>query len=196
MASIIPDGAGDAVTVRLPVRIVVTGAESTGKTTLARQLANRMGVLWVPEQSRAYAERVQRPLNAEDVSAIGSEQIAAEDAAVADSIKREYHVLVLDTDLISTVVYARHYYGSCPAWIEAEALARRADLYLLCASDLPWTPDGIRDRPMHRHELDRAFREAMLEFKVAFCDVNGLDADRLVSALRCIQVEDFGGMPG
>jgi NadR type nicotinamide-nucleotide adenylyltransferase len=182
------------VTSRLPVRIVVTGAESTGKTTLARQLADHFGALWVPEQARAYAERMQRPLTIEDVSAIGSAQIAAEDAAIADAIKHEHRMLVLDTDLISTVVYARHYYGTCPAWIEAEAVARRADLYLVCASDLPWTPDGIRDRPMHRQELDRAFREAMLEFKLSYDGVSGLGDDRFASALRAIPVRGFGGM--
>ena len=66
-----------------PRRIVVTGSESTGKTTLARQLAERLGARWVPEQSREYAARVGRPLTAGDVEAIANEQIAAEDAAIA-----------------------------------------------------------------------------------------------------------------
>ena len=102
-------------------RIAVTGSESTGKTTLARDLADHFGVLWVREQSRSYAERVRHALTAEDVSPIASEQIAAEDAALVEAARRGDRWLFLDTDLVSTVVYARHYYGSCPSWIEAEA---------------------------------------------------------------------------
>ena len=59
-------------------RLVVTGSESTGKTTLARELATHFGSVWVAEQARTYAERVNRELTAEDVSPIASEQIAAE----------------------------------------------------------------------------------------------------------------------
>ena len=102
-----------------PTRIVVTGSESTGKTTLARDLAAHFGAQWVPEQSRSYAERVRRELKADDVAPIASEQIAAEDAALVEAIRTRRRWLFLDTDLLSTVVYARHYYGSCPAWIEA-----------------------------------------------------------------------------
>ena len=47
--------------------------------------------------------------------------------------------MLLDTDLVSTVVYSRHYYGDCPAWIEAAAVRRLADLYLLHDIDVPWT---------------------------------------------------------
>ena len=168
-------------------RIVVTGSESTGKTTLASELAGHCGVLWVPEQSRAYAERANRALGADDVSAIASTQIAAEDAALAETQRRGDRLLFLDTDLLSTVVYARHYYGACPQWIEAEARARHGDLYLLSALDIPWVPDGIRDRPLHREELHREFREAIVEFQLTSCLVQGLETRRFQSALDCLR---------
>ena len=171
-------------------RVVVTGSESTGKTTLAHDLAAHFGSLWVAEQSRTYAERANRPLSAEDVAPIASAQIAAEDAALTDAQRRGDHWLFFDTDLLSTVVYARHYYGACPSWIEAETFARRGDLYLLAEIDIPWTPDAVRDRPAHREELDRAFREALVEFKVASCHVRGLGEHRLASALKCIASVD------
>ena len=167
-------------------RIVVTGSESTGKTTLARDLAAHFGVLYVREQAREYAERARRSLTAEDVSPIASEQIAAEDAAMTDANRRGDRWLVLDTDLVSTVVYARHYYGSCPSWIEAEARARLAELYLVTDIDIEWQPDGIRDRPGTRDELDRAFRDVLREFNARACHVRGHGELRLASALRCI----------
>ena len=167
-------------------RVVVTGSESTGKTTLAHDLAAHFNSLWVREQSREYAESAKRSLNAEDVSPIASQQIAAEDAALIDARRRGDNWLFFDTDLVSTVVYARHYYGACPAWIEAEAFARRGDLYLMADIDIPWTPDGVRDRPNAREELDQAFRDAMAEFKLNARHVRGLGEHRLASALKCI----------
>ena len=167
-------------------RIVITGSESTGKTTLARDLAAHLDVLWVGEQSRAYASRVGRELTAEDVSPIASEQIAAEDAAQVEAERRGHDTLILDTDLVSTVVYARHYYVSCPAWIEAEARARVADIYLLCEIDLPWLPDGIRDRPRARERLQAEFRATLAEFGAHVCPVRGSGDARLESALACI----------
>jgi NadR type nicotinamide-nucleotide adenylyltransferase len=171
-------------------RVAVTGSESTGKTTLARELAGHFGTLWVGEQSRTYAERVRRSLTAEDVSPIASEQIAAEDSAMADASRRGDRWLFLDTDLLSTVVYSRHYYGSCPSWIEAEARVRLADLYLVADIDLSWQPDGVRDRPHARDELDRAFREVLTEYHARSCHVRGMGEHRLASALKCIASQD------
>jgi NadR type nicotinamide-nucleotide adenylyltransferase len=179
-------GARDAMSDERVTRIVVTGSESTGKTTLARDLAAYFGVRWVPEQARSYAERVRRELTADDVAPIASEQITAEDAAIAEAIRRGDRWLFLDTDLVSTVVYARHYYGSCPAWIEAEARARRGDLYLLADIDLPWLPDGVRDRPRAREQLHGEFRATLAEFRAEVCVVRGSGDRRLTAALDCL----------
>lgn len=173
-------------------RVAVTGSESTGKTTLARDLAAHFGVQWVEEQSRAYAERIARPLNAEDVGPIAREQIAAENAAVDSALRRGDRWLFLDTDLLSTVVYARHYYGSCPAWVEAEARARLAELYLLADIDIPWTPDSVRDRPYARQPLHTEFQSTLAEFNAAVCPVRGLGDLRLHAAVACI----VGSFPG
>ena len=51
---------------------------------------------------------------------------------------------MFDTDLISTVVYSRYYYGDCPAWVIEEARRHRADLYLLMDTDVAWKPDEAR----------------------------------------------------
>lgn len=171
-------------------RVVVTGSECTGKTTLARDLAAHFGGVWVAEQSRAYAEGMSRSLNAEDVSPIASAQIAAEDAALADAMKRNARWLFLDTDLISTVVYARHYYGTCPAWVEAEARARLGDMYLLADIDVPWTADSVRDRPHSREEIHLAFQSVLAEFNAPRCLVRGLGRHRLEAALKCIASDE------
>lgn len=165
-------------------KIVVTGGECTGKTTLAAALATALGTDWAAEYARVHAEHVARPLGAEDVEPIARGQIAVEDDAVAAAAAAGAPVVVLDTDLISTVVYARHYYGACPAWVEEAARTRRGDLYLLCRPDLPWAPDGVRDRPTEREAMEANFAEALREFGAVVSVVAGTGPERLASARR------------
>ena len=138
-------------------RICITGPESTGKTTLAQRLARSLNADWVPEAARVYAERVGRELTVHDVEPIAREHIALADAAAACAGQ----VLVLDQDLISTIVYGQAYYGCSSAWIESEAQSRLSDLYLLCDVDVAWTSDGVRDRPDGRHEMFAQFARAL-----------------------------------
>jgi NadR type nicotinamide-nucleotide adenylyltransferase len=142
-------------------RVCLTGPESTGKSVLAQRLAEWAGTEWVPEASRVYAERKAAPLSASDVEPIAREHIALADAAAKRAHLRGATLLILDADLLSTVVYARHYYGSAPAWVERRERERRADLYLLCDVDVPWVADGIRDRPENREAMFALFARAL-----------------------------------
>lgn len=164
-------------------RIVLTGPECTGKTTLAAALAARFDAPWVPEAARRYVERVEPVLSAETVEPIARLAMHLQDAALVSGPS----LLFLDTDLVSTVVYARHYYGACPAWIEDEARARRADLYLLGAPDLPWTPDGVRDRPTQRAELFDAFTHALEAIGARVVVLRGEGEARTERAVRAVE---------
>lgn len=154
-------------------RICVIGPESTGKTTLVRQLAEWAEAEWVPEASREYAERTARPLTADDVGPIAREHMRLADLGAARARKRGSGLLVLDTDLVSTVVYARHYYGASPRWVERAERERRAPLYLLCDVDVPWVPDGIRDRPAEREAMFALFASALARRHAPVVRVSG-----------------------
>lgn len=177
---------------RLPPRVVVTGGESSGKTTLAAALAATLGTHWVAEFSREYARQAQRVLTVDDVTPIARGQLEGEGRAIA-AWRAEFGEvispppLVLDTDLISTTVYAEHYYGACPPWIIDEARRRLADLYLLCEPDLPWEPDGIRDSPTERLQLHAAFRERLIAWGARVAPVRGLGDERLACALVAVR---------
>jgi NadR type nicotinamide-nucleotide adenylyltransferase len=164
-------------------RVVLTGSESTGKSTLAATLARRYGTLWTPEAARLYVEALGgAALGYDDVERIARAHIKAADEAAAQA----RGLLVLDTDLISTVVYSRHYYGACPGWVEREARERLADLYLLLHPDVPWLPDPARDRPDAREEIHALFQEALDSFGARVVEVRGRFAEREARALEAI----------
>ena len=164
------------------LRVVVTGSECTGKTTLARELATHFGTSWSPEYVREYLDGKGAPLTLADVDAIARGQMAAEDEAA----RRASRIVLHDTDLLSTVVYSRHYYGSCPEWVERSARERRADLYLLLRPDVPWVADPQRDRGERREEIHELFRGALGEFRAAFRELSGTWTERRGRALAAI----------
>ena len=159
-------------------RVVLTGPQSTGKSALARALARHFGVPKADEYAREYAIANPRELTADDVEPIARGQIANEDRVNGD-------LVILDTDLISTVVYARHYYGICHDWIERAARARAADLYLLLNVDTPFVDDPARDSADRREELFAKFHNALQEFGVRFHIIRGdwIERQRLAREL-------------
>ncbi|MDB4880799.1 MAG: hypothetical protein JWL60_2245 [Gemmatimonadetes bacterium] len=168
------------------VRLCVTGPESTGKTTLALQLAAWLGTVCVPEASRLYAEERGGTLAAEDVEPIARRQLQLDDDASRRARALGARHLVLDTDLVSTLVYADHYYGLCPPSVVEAERSRRAALYLLCDIDVPWVADGVRDRPGHRGELLQLFADALARRGARTVPVTGDEDTRFAIARTAV----------
>jgi NadR type nicotinamide-nucleotide adenylyltransferase len=164
------------------IRIVLTGSESTGKTTLSAELAKRYGIEFVPEFVRDYVARKGSAPDFSDHGPIAHGQIGLENEYRA----RAGDLLVQDTDLLSTVVYCRHYFGRCPDWIVEASIERRPDLYLLCEIDLPWIADDVRDRGDRREEMQQLFRDAVAQSGVPFVTITGIGAERTVRAIDAI----------
>lgn len=162
-------------------RVCLIGPHSTGKSTLASELAAHYRTEWVSEYARGYALAVRRELTVDDVPRIAEGQMANEESARGSSL------LFLDTDLLSTVIYARHYYGACPDWIEAKARERRADLYLLMNVDTPFVVDPARDSADVRQELFGKFRCALEEFEAKYVVISGAWKERMRAAIAAIE---------
>lgn len=165
------------------IKVVLTGSESAGKTELAHKLAEHFHAPVAEEFVRAYAGERGGTLGFADHGPIAKGQMALEDAAIA----RASGMVILDTDLVSTVVYCEHYFGSCPAWIVDEARKRAADLYLLLRPDIPWIHDGVRDRGDRRDEMHALFREKLSSMRLRFVEVGGDRDARLAAGKRAIE---------
>lgn len=124
-------------------RVCVFGPESTGKTTLARRLAERFGTVWVPEYARTLLESKGGEVRAEDMDPIARGQAASEDALARNATR----VLIADTDPLATLVWSDVLFGTIPGAVRTMADSRAADLYLLTDADVPWVADPVRYLP-------------------------------------------------
>ena len=170
-------------------RIVVIGSESTGKTVLSAQLAAHYGTVWTPEFARGYLDAKPAPLHDSDIEPIARGQIEIQQRGVRAATRLVFH----DTDLVSTKVYAEHYYGRCASWIHTAARAKRAHLYLLCAPDVPWVPDPQRDRPDRRVEMHALFVTALRALRAQTVTLRGGWAERFERAVRAVDNEVAAG---
>lgn len=150
------------------IRVCFHGAESTGKSVLARHLEARLGYPWVPEYGRHYCEERGTDLTMADLLAIAEGQDAAMRAAAASAPS----VLILDTDPLMTAAWAKMLFGEVPA----ELLAYdKADLYLLFAPDVPWVADGTRffGTPAERVRFAQVAEDVLGLAGVQFMRVSG-----------------------
>ena len=167
-----------------PFRVCLTGAESTGKTELAKALARHFSGVLVPEYSREYALARQNELSYSDVGPIAHGQMERQDEAQAGVPPP--HLIILDTDLLSTLVYSRHHFGAVPQWLESRVRDRLADLYLLLDIDVPWVWDPVRDSGETRKELHEDFFNALEEFGAQYELISGDWDERLRRSIEVI----------
>ncbi len=166
----------------MALRIVVLGAESTGTTTLSRDLAAALNVPWVPEIGRNYTESILTT-NYEwfndDFYRIGRLQQAYENEIAA----RSDGVIVCDTNAVATELWQRRYMGRTTAKMQRIASADKADLYIITGDEIPFVQDGIRDGEHLRHRMHRWFVSHIKKTGVPYIVVTGDRKERLAAAL-------------
>lgn len=124
--------------------LVLTGPESSGKSWLAQEIQSVYGGQLVGEYVRHFIEREQRDTCYADISAIARGQLVWEDQARAERPS----LLILDTHLLSNMLWSQALFDDCPIWIEPALLERDYHLHLLLdPRDVPWIDDGQRCQP-------------------------------------------------
>ena len=171
------------VAVRNPLRIVLTGPESAGKTQLAAQLARKFKTLWTPEIAREYLTEYGPDYGPEDV--VKMAQLQAERAEELAASCPE--VVVEDTDVLTHRIWFREKYGQPHP--ELEAMPLMGDLYLLCAPDLAWTNDPLREHPKEsdRQRHFTMYKSELESNKKTYEVVSGQGSARKMNGLRTLE---------
>ncbi|MBE8725458.1 DUF4301 family protein [Flavobacterium hungaricum] len=169
------------------IKIALFGPESTGKTTLAKQLAAYYETEWVPEFARNYLqekwEENQHVCAAEDMMPIAYGQTALENEKLETAVK----YLFCDTNLMVTKVFSEMYYGFCDPLLHEAALKHEYDLFFLTDIDVPWEKDDIRDTPNGRETVFSKFKQTLIDTNKPFVTLSGDKECRLAKAVSIIK---------
>jgi HTH-type transcriptional regulator, transcriptional repressor of NAD biosynthesis genes len=169
-------------------RVSVVGAESTGTTTLARELSKHYETVWVPEYGREYCERMQAAgidlwtyqWRSEEFIEIAQKQQEMEDQLA----RQANRVLICDTDVLATGIWHERYLSVPSPQVDAIAASCRHDLYLLTDCDIPFVQDGLRDGETIRQGMSKRFEEVLTKRGLPWVKIWGTGGQRLAEAVR------------
>ena len=167
------------------IKIVLTGPESTGKSTIAQKLANHYNTVWVKEYLRDFAEE-KYSKNLElvypDNLLIAQGQIDLE----KEAIDKANRFVFCDTDILQTVVYSYEYYNKAQPELERLLQKSNTDLYLLLNLDVSWEEDILRDKPNDRNRMFDVFKETIIKNDKEYVILKGKGENRLQNAIKYI----------
>ncbi|HAS36663.1 MAG TPA: hypothetical protein DCS15_09260 [Flavobacteriales bacterium] len=163
-----------------PIRIAVIGPESTGKSTLAKKLADHFGALYIPEFARTYLEENGATYELQDLDKI----ILGQEEAMKTTV--ESHI-VFDTDLLSLYLWKKEKYALNDLSLLNHWSEMKIDVFLLCNTDVPWVFDPLRESEGKRNELFDAHMLYLNVFKKNFNLIEGTGEARTQNAIQFLR---------
>lgn len=167
----------------IPVRLVLTGPESSGKSSLAARLANHFSCPWAPEYARIFLEQQGPNCSFERLQALADQHLQWQ----RQHVPTDCPFGILDTDLINYKIWCEVQYGKCHPSILRQLHQEAHHVYLLVAPDLPWVADPLRKHPHLRHRLFELHREEIESRGRDFRIITGTGEERVrrgISAAR------------
>ncbi|MBK9221361.1 MAG: ATP-binding protein [Saprospiraceae bacterium] len=158
----------------MPLKIVVTGPESSGKTTLCTQLSERYKGTMIPEFARAYLHDINHAYTFQDIENIGVGQF--------ERNRKDFQnkgVIVCDTDAISSIIWAEEKFSKKSPILENCSRKEAANLYILCSPDLLWQSDPLRENPLDRDRLFKIYLNHLQQLSLPFVIISGIGGIRL-----------------
>lgn len=163
--------------------IILTGPESTGKTTLAIDMAEHFDLLWIPEYARTYLENINSEYTEEDIFSL-----AEAHRSLMNSYTPLSETLILDTDLLTSEVWLQYKYQRSLDEYNISWINKAECLYLLCDIDLPWHTDRLRENNNHqdRETILDMYRIHLESNKMNYIMINGAGEHRKMKAVESI----------
>ncbi|HMQ08745.1 MAG TPA: ATP-binding protein [Saprospiraceae bacterium] len=162
--------------------IVLTGPESTGKTTLAIQLRKAFSLPMVPEYARQYLSDMKKPYTLIDL-----EDIARKQTQMENELGKNFKTIICDTDLLTIIIWALEKFGECPEWIVDKWKSQNHRGYLLCLPDIEWHHDEQRENPVDREVIFEKYKKWLMENGKEFHMIYGMDQTRFANAARAVR---------
>ena len=160
------------------IKIGIIGPESTGKTALAKALAEVYKTEWVPEFAREYLTNLGRPYVQSDLLEIAQGQINS----VRTLRKKANRLLFIDTDVHVIKVWSDYKYGNCDPWINQQLAMNVCDVYFLTHFDMPYEEDPLRENPNDREALFHMYEKLMINRKLTYQVMTGSFEERIKAA--------------
>lgn len=168
------------------IKIAIYGPESTGKTTLAKQLAEHFNTVWIPEFARDFLQQKwdkhQQICQKEDLLPIAIGQTKLEN----EGLQKANTFLFADTNLMVTKVFSDIHYGETDPILEKAAKKHKYDLIFLTDVDVPWQKDDLRDSPDNRAMTLQIFEDNLIKFNKPYIKLSGSKEKRFQKAIVLI----------
>ncbi len=165
------------------LKVVLTGPESTGKSTLAKQLADYFEASIVPEFARYFINNLDRDYVESDLFEIAKGQL---DYEKHQSLLTN-GILICDTDLLTIKIWSNFNFGKCDPQILEWIEERKYDHYLLCGTDVEWQFDPQRENPNERAELYEIYKKELTFYHKSFTELIGNEKERFQKASQLIE---------
>ena len=133
-------------------KIIITGPECSGKTTLSKKLSQYFKISFAKEYAREYLEKNGLIYKQSDLLKIAQKQLV-----------NEKNFTLLDTDLLTIKIWSEYKYGDCNDWIleKIKNQISQKRIYILCKPDLKWQYDPQRENQHNREKLYGIYKKEL-----------------------------------
>ncbi len=161
------------------IRIAITGPESSGKTTLARQLAERLNADFIPEFARQYLENKEGKYTQADLDEIAREH--------KESVsKSQKSIKIIDTDYFVLKVWSEYRFGNSTSYIDELIAEEVFDFHFVCKPNIPWEDDPLRENPHDRDELFDLYIQHLDHYQRPYEVIQGSVEERIEKCLKIL----------
>jgi NadR type nicotinamide-nucleotide adenylyltransferase len=162
-------------------RIIFTGPESTGKSTLAIHLAHHFSANYQVEYAREFLIQRNGVYKFEDLDSIAAVQEKRWSQAKNATIQ------FCDTDFLVLKIWSEYKFGKVSPFIAQGFANQQCAHYFLCYPDIPWEPDPLRVNEHERHELFQMYLTELEATNCSFTIVKGAFEERVEKCISIIE---------